>query len=192
MLADVMANEMRTALVAVDVQRDFMPGGALAVPDGDKVIAPLVALAGDVDVVIATRDFHPPRHVSFVAQGGQWPDHCVAGTPGAELAPEVDGVADLIVSKGTDVAIDAYSGFDGTDLEAVLKAMRVGIVLIGGLATDYCVKATALDARENGFDTIVITDAVRAVDVTEGDGERALESLRAAGVALRSLDEARR
>src|SRR5438445_9958892 len=153
MLGVAMSGERRTAVIAVDVQRDFLPGGSLAVRDGDGVIAPLLELARSADIVVATRDFHPPGHSSFLAQGGPWPAHCVAGTEGAHIAPQIDAVADLVVSKGTDIHVEAYSGFDGTGLAAMLRALGVTDVVIGGLATDYCVKATALAAHQEGFGT---------------------------------------
>ena len=173
-----------TALIAVDVQRDFLPGGSLAVRDGDAVVGPLLRLAGDADVVVATRDFHPAGHVSFAERGGPWPAHCVAGTPGALLHPDVDRVAQLVVSKGMNPEVDAYSGFDGTGLDAILRSLGVEEVVIGGLATDYCVRATALAARAAGFPTTVVGAAVRAVEVETGDGERALDEIRAAGVRV--------
>lgn len=184
--AATMEGPMRTptALIAVDVQRDFLPGGALAVPDGDAVVAPLLALAANADVVVATRDFHPPGHVSFVERGGPWPAHCVAGTPGAALHPAVDAVADVVLSHASDPEREAYSGFDGTGLAGILRSRAVERVIIGGLATDYCVRATALDARREGFDTEVVTAAVRAVDVHPGDGAAALEEMRRAGVRV--------
>lgn len=181
-----MGDAHRTALIAVDVQRDFLPGGALDVPGGDEVTAPLAELAADADVVVATRDFHPADHISFVARGGPWPPHCVIGSKGAELAAEVDRIASFIISKGMDPDREAYSGFDGTGLAHILRALRIDTVVIGGLATDYCIKATAVAAREAGFNTTVVTDAVRAVDVAPGDGPRALDAMRAAGVSLRS------
>jgi nicotinamidase-related amidase len=175
---------MTTALLAVDVQNDFLPGGSLAVPGGDRVIAPLVRAAAEVDLVVATRDWHPEHHCSFTPRGGAWPAHCVAGSDGARLAPEVDRVADAIVSKGTRHDADAYSGFDGTRLAELLRAHGVDTVLVGGLATDYCVRATVLDALRNGFRTVILASAVAAVDVTPGDGERALAELRAAGAEI--------
>src|SRR5258708_26809630 len=111
----------RTALLAVDVQGDFLPGGSLAVPDGDAVVEPLLRAARGVDMVVATRDWHPPDHASFAERGGPWPPHCVAGTPGSRIRPEVDRVADVVVSKGTNPEVDAYSGFDGTPLAALLR-----------------------------------------------------------------------
>lgn len=176
-----------TALIAVDVQRDFLPGGSLAVPDGDQVIAPLARLAPHAGVVIATRDFHPAAHCSFAAQGGVWPPHCVIGTAGAEIAPEIDAVAELVVSKGMHPDAEAYSGFDGTGLAEILRVRGVERVIIGGLATDYCVRATALAALAAGFATTVVADAIRAVDATPGDGERALAEMRTAGVDVREM-----
>ena len=113
-----------TALIAVDVQADFLPGGALGVPGSDAVVAPIRALASQVGVVVATRDFHPPGHCSFIVQGGPWPPHCVIGSPGAALHPDIDAVAHVIVSKGDDPALEQYSGFDGTGLGALLRARR--------------------------------------------------------------------
>jgi len=173
-----------TALIAVDVQGDFLPGGSLAVRNGDEVIAALVGLAQSVDVVVATRDYHPAAHCSFVAQGGPWPPHCVIGTAGALITPAIDAVAELIVSKGMDPDVEAYSGFDGTGLADILRGLSIVNVRIGGLATDYCVRATALAAQREGFNTTVVTDAIRAVDVNPGDGDRALDEMRRAGVSV--------
>jgi nicotinamidase/pyrazinamidase len=178
------------ALIAVDVQGDFLPGGSLGVPAGDQVIPRLVAAAGTVQVVVATRDWHPPDHISFAARGGPWPPHCVQTTPGSTIASEIDRVADIVVSKGTDSEVDAYSGFDGTGLAGILRSLGVRCVLVGGLATDYCVRATTLDAIKAGFETIVLSDAVRAVDAEPGDGERALDEMRAAGATLSTVAEA--
>lgn len=175
---------MSTALIAVDVQGDFLPGGSLAVPDGFAVVQPLLDAAADADLVVATRDWHAAGHVSFAARGGPWPPHCVAGTAGAALHPRIDVAADVVVSKGTDVDLDAYSGFDGTPLATLLRGAGVTRVVVGGLATDYCVRATVLDALREGFAVTVLRDAVRAVDVQPGDGERALEEMRAAGASI--------
>jgi nicotinamidase-related amidase len=183
----------RTALIAVDVQADFLPGGSLAVRDGDAVVAPLLAVARGVDLVVATRDWHPPHHVSFAERGGPWPVHCVAGSPGGSLHPDVDRIAQVVVSKGTNSEVDAYSGFDGTPLAGLLRGAGVTRVVLGGLATDYCVRATALDALREGFAVVVLRDAVRAVEVQPGDGDRALEEVRAAGgsvAAVATLPEA--
>ncbi len=176
---------MTTALLIVDVQYDFLPGGALGVPAGDEVVAPLVGAArsGRFDVLAASRDAHPADHCSFARQGGPWPPHCVEGTRGAELHPLVTSLPlDVVVDKATTPEIDAYSAVDGTGLAAALKARGVDTVVVVGLATDYCVHASARDARAAGFDVVVPRDAVRAVDVEAGDGERALAELASLGV----------
>jgi nicotinamidase-related amidase len=176
-----------TALVVVDFQNDFTPGGALAVPDGDAIAGRIDALArsGDYDLVVATRDWHPADHGSFAAQGGPWPPHCVQGTAGAELHPALDrALVDVVVDKGQDPATEGYSGFEGTGLGELLHERGVDHVTVVGLATDYCVKNTALDALAGGFGVTVDSTAVRAVDVAPGDGERALEELRAAGASI--------
>jgi len=173
------------ALIEVDVQNDFCPGGALAVPDGDAVVAALNQLAASFDLVIATRDWHPSDHGSFAAQGGPWPEHCVRDTPGAQLHPRLDTSAiSLILDKGQTPAGDGYSGFEGTELTRVLRDHGVDTVHIGGLALDYCVRATALDARREGFSVVLHTTATRAVEAAAGDGERALAQLRDAGVRI--------
>jgi nicotinamidase/pyrazinamidase len=173
------------ALIVVDVQNDFCPGGALAVPDGDAVVEPINRLASEYSFVVATRDWHPPDHRSFAAQGGPWPVHCVAGTPGAELHAGVNqGVINAIVDKGQAPDREGYSGFEGTGLERLLHEHEVDAVDVAGLALDYCVKATALDARRAGFEVRVHRGATRAVEVEPGDGERAVEELRAAGIAV--------
>ena len=171
----------------VDYQNDFNPGGALAVPDGDRIAPRINELAADprFDLVVATRDWHPPEHGSFTEQGGIWPVHCVQETPGAELAPGLDRAGiDVIVDKGQDPGTDGYSGFDGTNLADLLRERGIDSLTVVGLATDYCVKHTAIEAVGEGFDVRVERAAVRAVDVEPGDSERALEEMRAAGVAL--------
>ena len=178
---------MGRALVIVDFQNDFTPGGALAVPDGDEIAQRLNMLAhsGDFDLVVATRDWHPPDHGSFAERGGPWPVHCVRDTPGAQLHPALDAQSvDVIVDKGRDPATEGYSGFEGTDLEELLRSHGIQDVTVVGLATDYCVKNTALDALRAGFRVQVDPEAVRGVDVDPGDSERALEELRAAGVSV--------
>jgi len=174
----------RTALLAVDVQADFLPGGSLAVAGGDAVVAPLLEAARGVDLVVATRDWHPPHHVSFAERGGPWPVHCVAGSPGGALHPDIDRIAQVVVSKGTNAEVDAYSGFDGTPLAELLRGDGVTRLVVGGLATDYCVRATVLDALREGFEVAVLRDAVRPVDVQPGDGERALQEINAAGASI--------
>jgi nicotinamidase/pyrazinamidase len=172
------------ALVIVDFQNDFTPGGALAVREGDEIADRVDRLArsGSYDVIVATRDWHPPDHGSFAAQGGPWPEHCVQGTHGAELHPALDrALLDRVVDKGSDPATEGYSGFEATDLEQFLRERGVDDVTIVGLATDYCVKNTALDALRAGFAVAVDPTAVRGVEVEPGDGLRALEEVRAAG-----------
>lgn len=177
---------MARALVVVDFQNDFCPGGALAVAGGDEIAGRVNRLAAsDFDLVVATRDWHPPDHGSFAPQGGPWPVHCVRGTPGAQLHPALDtGPIDLIVDKGQDPQSDGYSGFEATELEQVLRDQGIDELVVVGLATDYCVKNTALDALRAGFAVTVDAGAVRAVEVEPGDSERALEAVRAAGGAV--------
>ncbi|MET0386268.1 MAG: bifunctional nicotinamidase/pyrazinamidase [Polyangiales bacterium] len=202
------------ALILVDIQNDFCPGGALAVPDGDAVVAVANRLIPRFVHVIATRDSHPRDHLSFAANhegkqpyelielAGQpqvlWPVHCVPGTPGWQFHPQLDTAhVSEIVSKGEDREIDSYSGFFDNDrrratkLAQVLRARGVDEVYVLGLATDYCVKATALDALRLGFDTTVIEDGCRAVDLKPGDGEQAKAELRSAGVRLSTSDAVR-
>jgi nicotinamidase/pyrazinamidase len=173
-------------LIVVDVQRDFCPGGALAVPQGDQVV-PVInrLLAWTGWLTVATRDWHPIDHCSFKAQGGLWPPHCVAGTEGAAFHPALDEKRiGQVVSKATTRDAEAYSGFQGTDLASRLSSRGVRRAFVCGLATDYCVKATALDARQAGLDVFVIEDAIRGVEVQPGDGAKAIAALRAAGIAL--------
>jgi nicotinamidase/pyrazinamidase len=173
------------ALIIVDVQNDFCPGGSLAVADGDAVVAPANELAARIPFVVATRDWHPPDHGSFAAQGGPWPVHCVGDTDGAQLHPGIDSsLIDVVVDKGMGLGSDGYSGFEGTAVEQLLRARGVDTVHVAGLALDYCVKATALDARRAGFDVVVHRSATRAVDVVPGDGDRSVEELLDAGVSV--------
>jgi nicotinamidase/pyrazinamidase len=179
---------MGRALVIVDFQNDFTPPhGALAVPDGDAIADRVNELArsGEFDLVVATRDWHPPDHGSFAERGGPWPVHCVADTPGAQLHPGLDASrVDVIVDKGQDPDTEGYSGFQGTRLEELLRERGIDQVTVVGLATDYCVKNTALDALRAGFQVTVDTDAVRGVEVQPGDSERALDELREAGATV--------
>ncbi len=182
------------ALIVVDVQKDFLPGGALAVPEGDAVIAPLNAWIARFRAaglpVIATRDWHPPNHCSFREQGGPWPVHCVADTPGAAFADDLQLPEDAwIVSKATEAEREAYSGFQDTDLAERLKAAGVRRLFVGGLATDYCVRNTVKDALANGFTVFLLTDAIRAVNVNPGDGDRAIAEMTAAGAVPVTLDD---
>lgn len=183
------------ALLVVDVQNDFLPGGALGVPEGDRVVPVLnryIARFAEAGLpVIATRDWHPPGHCSFAERGGPWPPHCVAGTPGAAFAPGLALPPDaIVVSKAETPERDAYSGFQGTGLAGRLKEMGVERLFIGGLATDYCVLATVKDARSAGFAVVLLTDAVRAVNVKPGDGARAEAEMEAAGAVPTERGEA--
>lgn len=174
-------------LIVVDVQNDFCGGGALAVPDGDAVVEPINQLIDRFEFVVATRDWHPPDHFSFVDQGGPWPPHCVQGTPGAELHPGLHADRlDAIVDAGYEPRLEGYSGFEETDLEELLRSHDVDRVHVAGLALDYCVRATALDALRKGFDVVLHPDATRAIDAQPGDAERALDELRQAGVQITS------
>jgi nicotinamidase/pyrazinamidase len=180
------------ALLIVDVQRDFLPGGALAVPAGDAVVPVLnryISLAARSGVpVYASRDWHPHGHVSFHARGGPWPVHCVAESDGAAFAPElVLPPGATVISKATTAEEDAYSAFAGTDLAATLRARGVTRLWVGGLATDYCVLNTVLDARREGFAVLLLEDAIRPVDVAPGDGARAITRMREAGATPVSL-----
>ncbi len=189
----------RDALVVVDVQNDFCPGGALAVPEGDRVVPVLNDYAARFArvgaPVFASRDWHPARTRHFAAQGGAWPPHCVQDTRGAELHPGLAlPVGTELISKGMDPEDDAYSCFqaereDGMPFAAVLGECGAGRLFVGGLATDYCVKATVLDALKEGFEVIVLEDAVRAVDVNPGDGARALAEMKSAGAGVVRLSD---
>ena len=177
--------EPTDALVVVDPQNDFLPGGSLAVPDGNRIFDAINRLMPLFPYVVASRDWHPRNHTYFQAYGGPWPFHCIAGSPGAQFSPLLHaGEVDEIVSKGTDPQTDGYSAFAGTALAERLHAHGVRRIFIVGLATDYCVKSTTLDARDAGFDAVVVTDAVAPINVTPGDDERAFESMRARGVGF--------
>ena len=200
------------ALLLIDIQNDFLPGGALAVPEGDAVIPVANRLLPHFPLVVATQDWHPATHGSFAVnhagrQAGEiielgelpqvlWPAHCVQCTPGAELAPALDVARIMhIVRKGTDPAIDSYSGFfdnghrQATGLEALLRAQGADTLYLLGLATDYCVKFTAFDARRLGFTTVLVLDGCRGVNLHPGDVEQAIEEMREAGVELVHSDE---
>jgi len=191
----------------VDIQNDFVAGGALAVPGGDEVVPLVNRLQARFGLIAATRDWHPPDHGSFAANhsgkspgdsvelGGLeqtlWPVHCVQNTPGADFAPGLnrDRWA-KVVFKGTDATIDSYSGFydnghrKATGLGDYLRREGVRTVFVAGLATDYCVKFTALDAQALGFSTYMVRDCCRGVDLNPGDVERAVDEMRAAGVGI--------
>jgi nicotinamidase/pyrazinamidase len=185
----VKVSEQTKALIVVDVQNDFCPGGSLAVANGDEVVAPLNELAKEFldrgEPVFKTRDWHPERTKHFAAYGGTWPIHCVQDTRGAEFHVDlIDDPRITIISKGTTESADGYSGFDGTNLAQLLREKGVTEVWVGGLATDYCVKHTVLDARREGFEVKALADAMRAVNVKPTDGTQAIQEMRAAGAEV--------
>ncbi len=201
-------------LVVVDIQNDFLPGGALAVPDGDAVIAPINALAARFEHVVLTQDWHPVGHVSFASShSGQapldrvpledgreqilWPDHCLQGSRGADLADALTiPKAELIIRKGYRPGLDSYSAFreadrrTGTGLAGYLRERGFTRVVVVGLATDFCAGWTAVDAAHSGFETVLVEDATRGID-TNGSMDRAHADMRAAGVALVALADLR-
>jgi nicotinamidase/pyrazinamidase len=177
------------AVIATDVQNDFCPGGALAVSKGDEVVPLLnrwMALAHESGATVAaSRDWHPPDHMSFRQRGGPWPPHCVQNTRGAEFHPDLrlpEGT--IIITKGADRDREDYSAFHHTDLAEQLRRRGVKRLWIGGLTTDYCVKESALDALKAGFEVHVIVAATRAVNVEPGDGDRAVAAMREAGAII--------
>jgi nicotinamidase/pyrazinamidase len=186
--------ESDSALVVVDVQNDFCPGGSLAVQDGDAVVPVLnryvAAFQEAGRPIFVTRDWHPSRTTHFAAFGGDWPPHCVQGSHGAEFHAELVVPPDaIIVSKGVGPEDNSYSAFDAGDdsgrpLPRLLDERGVRRLYLGGLATDYCVKHTVLDALKAGLEVIVLEDAIRGVDVQPGDSERAVAEMRAAGAAF--------
>ena len=200
------------ALILVDLQNDFVPGGALAVPEGDVIVPLINRLQARFELVVATQDWHPPDHGSFAANHpGKnvhdvidlhglpqvlCPVHCVQGTPGADFVPALDTArVARVFRKGTDPTMDSYSGFfdnghrRSTGLGDYLRAQRVDTVYLCGIATDYCVKFTALDARQLGFEAALIPDATRGVNVRAGDVDRAIEEMIAAGVGIVSVED---
>jgi nicotinamidase/pyrazinamidase len=175
------------ALLIVDFQNDFVPGGALPVAGGDEIAEPLNRLLDRFELVIATRDWHPPDHSSFARA---WPVHCVQGTPGADIHASLrrDGV-DVVVDKGQDPDSEGYSAFQDTGLAELLRSRGVDRLYVGGLATDYCVKQSVLDALDQGFEVRVIEDAIRGVDVDAGDSARAIAVMKRAGAAFVRADD---
>ena len=183
------------ALLIVDVQQDFCAGGALAVPDGDRVVPPLNRVSLARRPVYVSRDWHPAASAHFAAHGGQWPVHCVANTPGARFHDDLVLPDDVvIITKGESPSADGYSAFDGrtsagVSFEHDLRQRRVTHLLVGGLATDYCVRQSVLDSRRAGFDVSVLTDAIAGVDLIRGDSERALEDMGTAGARFTTVSE---
>jgi len=185
-----------SALIIIDVQNDFCPGGALAVERGDEIIGPLNRLAALFAAsggrVIATQDWHPQGHASFAI----WPEHCVQGSRGADFHSALDlKPVNLILRKGFRKGLDSYSAFfendkkTSTGLDGCLKTLSIGTVVLGGLATDYCVLASALDAAELGYRTIVLSDAIRGVNIPDNSVEKALKTMEEAGVIFATAEE---
>ena len=173
----------KDALVIVDVQNDFCPGGALAVPDGDKVVPVINKLMDGFPVVVASKDWHPGQTVHFQ----KWPVHCVHNTRGADFHPGIISTKiEQVFLKGTGNKDDGYSAFEATNLELAQYLREKGVteLFVVGLATDYCVRASAIDAAKKGFKTYVVTDAIAAVNVNPGDDQRALDDMKKAGVNL--------
>lgn len=178
------------ALIVVDVQNDFLPGGALAVAKGDRIFEPINRIAPLFPYVVATRDWHPREHPHFEDYGGPWPYHCIQETHGAEFSPKLDLThVDEVLSKGMHPHSHGYSAFDGTNLDERLHAHDVRRIFVCGLATDYCVKATALEAAAHGFETIVLTDAIAPVNVKCTDEADALRDMAASGVRFATTDQ---
>jgi len=186
------------ALIIVDLQNDFLEGGALAVPEGNQIIAPLnnaIKIFQNQNLpVFLTRDWHPSNHCSFQEFGGPWPPHCVQDTPGAEITSDLQINENInIITKGTKFEPDEYSGFQGLDkdensFDTSLKQRGIKRVFIGGLATDYCVLFTVLDALNLGYEVYVLTVAIRAVNVKPDDGKRALEQMTGKGAKLTTTE----
>ncbi len=181
-------------LLIVDVQNDFLPGGSLAVPGGDEIIPVLnryIQIFRQHELpIVASRDWHPENHCSFQTQGGPWPVHCVAGTEGAGFAAEL-ALPDsaIVVNKASKADKDAYSAFEQTELAGKLRNLGVERLFVGGLATDYCVLNTVLDALKNHFTVMLLTDAIKAVNLEPDDGEKAIERMRAQGVELHKIND---
>ncbi len=176
----------KDAIIIVDVQRDFCPGGALPVPQGDQVVPIINEYINQFTAmnarIFATRDWHPPNHVSFKTQGGPWPPHCIRESEGAKFHPDLELPEDtVVISKAMDPAKESYSGFDGTKLADELGKNEVKRIFVGGLATDYCVKSTVLDGIKLGFETVLLVDAIRGINVAPGDADKAVEEMVAAG-----------
>lgn len=178
-----------SALIIVDVQNDFCPGGALPVPEGDMVVPVLnryIKKFSDNGLpVYFTRDWHPADHISFKSYGGIWPSHCVQDTKGADFRDDLFIPRNaIIISKGTEPDREAYSGFQGAGLADELRMKGIHRLFIGGLATDYCVKSTVMDAIKDGFEVVFIADGSKGVDVRPGDSDRAVEEMLKAGALI--------
>jgi nicotinamidase/pyrazinamidase len=187
-----MPDDRRTALLVVDVQNDFCRGGPLEVPDGDAVVPVLNACIDRIaaGVVYASRDWHPEVTTHFEAYGGPWPPHCIANSHGAEFHPQLRlPTGTIVITKGNESGVHGYSAFEGTTAAGVpflddLRSRGIERLVVGGLATDYCVRASVLDARKPGFEVIVLEDAIRGVELDAGDTARAIDEMRAAGAVV--------
>jgi nicotinamidase-related amidase len=178
------------ALLIVDFQYDFVPGGALAVEGGDQIAEPIQSLAPEFELIVATRDWHPPDHASFESEGGPWPTHCVAGSRGAQLHHSLNRIEiDYVIDVGIERDDEGYSGFENSNLAAGLHERGVGRVVVCGLATDYCVRATAIDACHEGFEVVVVEDAIRPVELEPGDGQRAIDLMIKAGATVATSEQ---
>jgi nicotinamidase/pyrazinamidase len=177
---------VRAALLIIDVQNDFCPGGSLPVPEGDQVVLVLNQWIAEFNgLIVASRDWHPPKHISFKERGGDWPSHGIQDTPGAAFHPNLHLPANtLLVSKGTQPDFDQYSAFDRTNLAETLRERGINRAWVGGLAQDICVRATGLAVLREGFETHVIRSATRAINVRPGDGELALAEMARAGAII--------
>ena len=185
--------DKRSVLIIVDVQKDFCQGGTLPVPRGNDVVPVLNRYIRKFEEagaqIYATRDWHPSNHVSFASQGGPWPSHCVQNTEGAEFHRDLLLSKDTIIISKANSLKETYSGFDETNLEADLKQKNIRKVFVGGLATDYCVLNTVLDALRLGFETFLLKDAIKGVNVRPNDSERAIKEMRSKGVhIIRNID----
>jgi nicotinamidase/pyrazinamidase len=183
------------ALILVDIQNDFCPGGALAVDEGDQIVPLVNKLIRKFPLVVSTQDWHPANHISFIERGGPWPPHCVQNTYGAELRSDLNtDTIDLYFRKASSPDKDDYSEFAGKDdrgqkLDDVLKSRGVKTIYVVGLATDYCVKETVLDGLKNGYQVFAVTDAMRAVNVNPSDGDEALNEMKREGAHLTTSSE---
>jgi nicotinamidase/pyrazinamidase len=177
-------NKATDALIIVDVQNDFCPAGALAIRDAEKVVPVINKITDGFAVIFATQDWHPANHKSFKAFGGAWPPHCIANTEGANLHPQLKTERLNHIFKGTKFNLEAYSGFQGTSLRRLLRKAGIQRLFVTGLATDYCIRATVLDALADRFEVIVITDAIKGIELTPGDSKKALAEMKKAGAYL--------
>jgi nicotinamidase/pyrazinamidase len=178
------------ALIIIDIQYDFMPGGALAVKDGDLLAEPILTIRDTFNLVVFTQDWHPANHCSFKENGGVWPRHCVQNSTGAQIDKRIIRPGDNIIQKGVHQDVDSYSGFwdnnrkHATELDVFLKNRGVDTVYVCGLATDYCVKFTVLDAVEAGYRVFLVEDLCRGVNINPLDSKNAVEEMKAAGAII--------